>query len=251
MKTTAGTSAEGTDFFKAPGALALQRLRESGSGQPLEASREAPTPAPRCLDVARQEHERGSARPMRDADHRPRALAGLPSSTALAAARALDLGQSRRLVYVGGEGEALAAFLDTWRQLTGIWFGPAYAGHAARQFLRRRGLTHRVHYVAGESLDAIPAGDLVVLTAVDGAVLHSLQLLASAGAGWLPAEGRWLILQRESPHLSSLISLPLLQGQGLRVASWRPLSAGVQMLVCAPAHGWADGLADRSDRLTA
>lgn len=187
---------------------------------------------------------------MRDADDQPRALGGLPLSTALAAAQLLDLSSSRRLVYVGGEGETLAAFLDTWRQLTGVWFGPAYARAAAQQFLRRRGLADRVRFVAGEALDAIPAGDLVLLTAVDAAVGHSLKLLVSGGPGWLPAEGRWLILQRESPHLSSVVGLPLLQGLGLRVASQWPLSAGIQMLVCAPTHNIVELLDDRAGRLT-
>lgn len=193
----------------------------------------------------------GCAQSMRDADDQPRALGGLPLSTARAAAQLLDLSASRRLVYVGGEGETLAAFLDAWRQLTGVWFGPAYAQAAAQQLLRRRGLADRMRYVAGQTLEAIPAGDLVVLTAVDAAVARSLRLLVSAGAGWLPAHGRWLVLQRESPHLSSVLGPPLLQGQGLRVASLWPLSAGIQMLVCAPAHRFVEVLEDRAGRSTA
>lgn len=251
MKTTSGTSPEDTDLFKDDGAVSLQRVNDGGSGQPQAASREAPTPAPRWPEVARRERYRGSVQPMRSADHRPRALGGLPSSTAHAAAHALDLGQSRRLAYGRGEGKALVAFLDTWRRLTDIWFGPTYAGSAARQSLRQRGLTHRVQYLAGESVDAIPVrrpGRIDCRRrrrpARHASVGQRRRMLAAG-------RGRWFILLPESPHLSSLVGLPLLQGQGLRVASCRSLSAGVRMLVCAPAHGFADMLADRIDRLTA
>lgn len=177
-----------------------------------------------------------------------RALDALPPRAAQAAAQFLDLSRSRQLVYVGGAGEVLAAFLESWRQLAGIWLGPGDAQDAARQFLRRRGLDDRMHYVVSGALDAIPAGDLVVLSAVDAAVDISLRLLVSAGPGWLPAGGRWLILQRESPHLSSVVGAPLLQGQGLRVASRWPLAPGVQMLVCAPAHRFSEVLVHCSDR---
>jgi hypothetical protein len=172
----------------------------------------------------------------------------LPRYTTRAAAQLLDLGRSRRLVYVGGDGEVLAAFLDSWQQLSGVWLGPAEAGDAARRFLSERGLDHRMHFVAADTLSAVPAGDLVVLSAVDAAVESSLRLLVSAGAGWLPAEGRWLILQRASPHLSSVIGPQLLQGQGLRVASRWSLSADVHMLVCAPAHRFIEALGARGER---
>jgi hypothetical protein len=186
-----------------------------------------------------------------ETDDQPPAVGGLAPCTARAAAQSLDLSRSRQLVYVGGDGEVLAAFLDTWRQLAGVWLGPADAQDAARQFLRRRGLDDRVRYVAGDSLDDIAAGDLVVLNATDAAVDSSLELLVSAGPQWLPAGGRWLILQRESPHLSSVVGPPLLQGQGLRVARRWPLAPGVQMLACAPAHRFIELLGDRSDRSVA
>ena len=186
-----------------------------------------------------------------DIDVEPLAFGGLPPGTARAAAQSLDLSRSRHIVYVGGNGEVLATFLDAWQQLAGVWLGPADAQGAACQFLRLRGLDDRVCYVAGDSLDDIPAGDLVVLNATGAAVDLSLQLLVSAGPQWLPAGGRWLILQRESPHLSSVVGPPLLQRQGLRVASYWPLAPGVQMLVCAPAHRFIGLLGDRSDRSVA
>lgn len=186
-----------------------------------------------------------------DDDDQIRAFGGLLPRAAQAAAQSLDLSHARRLVYVGGKGEVLAAFLDTWRQLAGVWLGPADAQDAAHQFLGQSGLDDRMRYVTGDSLNAIPAGDLVVLSAVDAAVDVSLRLLVSASPRWLPAAGRWLILQRESPHLSSVVDTPLLRGQGLRLASRWPLSAGVHMLVCAPAHRFVEDLRDRTDRVAA
>jgi len=177
-----------------------------------------------------------------------RALSALPTRATQAATQFLDLSRPRQLVHGGGEGDVLAVFLDSWREFVGVWIGPADAQDAARLALRQRELDDRVHCVAGDALDAIPAGDLVVLSAVDAAVDVSLRLLVSAGPGWLPADGRWLILQRESPHLSSVVGGPLLHGQGLRVASRWPLATGVQMLVCAPAQRFSEVLVHCSDR---
>lgn len=160
----------------------------------------------------------------------------LSTRMAAAAAQPVDLHRFRRLVYVGGEGEVLAAFLHSWRQLSGIWLGPADGQAAASRFLRERQLSGRMRYVVGGSLAAVPAGDLVVLSAVDAAVDQSLDLLASAGAGWLPLDGRWLVLHRQSPHLSCVICPSLLHGQGLRVVSRWALPGDVQMLVCAREH---------------
>lgn len=189
--------------------------------------------------------------PWADGGHRADAPEDLPAQTARAAALTLDLSRSRRIVYVGGEGEVLAEFLDAWPQLRGVWVGPAAARVEAQRFLGQRGLDARVRYQAGDKLDTIPAADLVVLTAVDAAVDRSLQLLASAGPGWLPAGGRWLILQREHSHLASVIGPPLLQGLGLRVASQWPLAAVHRMLVCAPALRFSDAMLARSDHLVA
>lgn len=177
-------------------------------------------------------------------------MSALAASAAQAAARLIDLSRARRLVYVGGDGSLLAAFLQAWPQLGGVWFGPEEGHAAATAFLARHGLDARVRYVDGDSLDTIAAGELVVLSAVDTAVDHSLQLLASAGPQWLPAAGRWLILRRESPHLSSIVDLPLLQQLGLRVASRWSLCAGVQMLVCTPAHRFLE-LLDHGNRAAA
>lgn len=179
------------------------------------------------------------------------ACGGLPPHAAQIAAQSLDLSRSHQLLYVGGDGEALAVFLDTWRQLAGVWFGSADGEDAARQFLDQRGLGDRVRYVVGSTLDAIPASDLVVLSALDVAVDASLRLLVSAGPGWLPPKGRWIILQREYPHLSSVVSPPLLHQQGLRVASRWCLPEGVHMLVCAPAHRFVEDLQARTDRTAA
>ena len=168
-------------------------------------------------------------RPLRSCEH-PSAEAPdeLTTLTAAAAAQSIDLHRFRQLVYIGGEGEVLAAFLHSWRQLSGIWLGPADGQAAANGYLGERQLAGRMRYVAGESLAAIPAGDLVVMSAVDAAVARSLDLLASAGAGWLQPDGRWLMLHRESPHLSCVICPSLVHGQGLRacclrssLSSWR------------------------------
>jgi hypothetical protein len=168
-----------------------------------------------------------------------------------AAAQALDLSRARQLVYVGGRGEPLAAFLAAWPRLSGVWFGPAGAQGNARRFVAAHGLGERVHCVAGDRLDTIAAGDLVVLSALDEAVDTSLQLLASAGPRWLPVDGRWLMLQRCSPHLSSVVDAPLLQGLGLEVVSRWPLLGGVHMLVCTPARRFLELLASRSNRAAA
>ncbi len=185
--------------------------------------------------------------PLRSDEHpSAEALGALTThTTAAAAAQSIDLHRFRQLVYVGGEGEVLAAFLHSWRQLSGIWLGPADGQAAASRFLGERQLTGRMRYVAGESLAAVPAGDLIVLSAVDAAVDRSLDLLASAGAGWLPPGGRWLMLHRESPHLSCVICPSLLHGQGLRVVSRWALPGDVQMLVCAPKHHFIDTLGNR------
>lgn len=164
----------------------------------------------------------------------------LPAHTARAAAEALDLGRSQRLVHVGGDGGLPAAFLDAWPQLTGCWFGPIDAQDEASRLIGQRGLADRLHYVCGTALRAIPPGDLVVVSAVDAAVERSLQLLVSAGPGWLPANGRLLLLQRAAPHLSSVVCPELLQTLGLRIASRWALAAGVQLLACAPAHRFAE-----------
>ena len=63
-----------------------------------------------------------------------------------------------------------------------------------------------------------------------------------ADGRWQMADGRWLILQRASPHLSSVICPTLLHAQGLQVASHWPLPGGVQMLVCALAPRFIDTL---------
>jgi hypothetical protein len=168
--------------------------------------------------------------------------------TSRAAAQLLDLSRSRRLVYLGGEGDVLAAFLDEWHLLGGVWIGPAEAQATASRFLDERGLGARMHYVIGDTLDAIAAGDLVVASTIDAAVESTLQLLVSAGPRWLSCEGRWLILQRETPHLSCVVGGPLLHGRGLRVVSEWSLSKGVRMLVCAPAHCILETLAEFADR---
>ena len=199
--------------------------------------------------TAYPEHAEGgkTVQPM-DSDEHPcaEALAELTTRMAAAAAQSPDLHRFRRLVYIGGEGEVLAAFLHAWQQLSGIWLGPADRQAAASRFLAESQLADRMRYVAGESLAAIPAGDLVVLNAVDAAVDQSLELLASAGAGWLPPEGRWLMLQRESPHLSCVIGPSLLHAQGLRMVSRWALPAGVQMLACAPEHRFIENLGNRA-----
>jgi hypothetical protein len=138
-----------------------------------------------------------------DSDEIPRinAWRTMTSRTAAAAAQSIDLHRFRQLVYVGAEGEVLAALLDSWQQLTGVWVGSPRGQAAACRFLEQSGLADRMRYVAGDAL-AVPAVDLVVLNAVSTAVEQSLNMLVSANAGWLPPEGRWLIRQREpsSPH---------------------------------------------------
>jgi hypothetical protein len=156
---------------------------------------------------------------------------------ARAAAQALDLGHSRRLVYLGGEGGVLAAFLAEWPQLHGVWLGPAEAGPAAGRFLHEHSLSDRIRYVAGTALDDTLTGDLVVASALDADVDSTRQLLVSVDADWLPARGRCLILQREAPHPSCVVCTSTLRRQGLRVASQWVLPQGVQLLACAPGHG--------------
>ena len=117
------------------------------------------------------------------------ALRALATRTASAAAQCIDLHRFRQLVHVGGEGEVLAAFLDSWPWLRGSWLGPADAKAAAIRFLGQSWLADRMRYVAGDALAAIPAADLVVLNAVDAGVDRSLDLLVSASEGWLPADG--------------------------------------------------------------
>ena len=212
---------------------------------------------PATANPKHPKHSRGGEAAQRiRSDKHPsaEAMAVLTTRTAAAAAQSIDLHRFGQLVYIGGEGEVLAAFLQSWRQLSGIWLGPADRQAAASRFLGERQLAGRMRYVAGESLAAVPAGDLVVLSAVDAAVDRSLDLLASAGAGWLPSDGRWLMLQRQSPHLSCVICPSLLHGQGLRVVSRWTLPGDVQMLVCAPQHRFIDALVERrgpNDRLAA
>ena len=152
------------------------------------------------------------------------------------AARLLDLNLSRRMVYLGGRGDLLTALLDEWPQLAGDWLGPAEGQDEAARCLPVTGHEARMRYVVGNTLNDLPAADLVVARALDTEAASTLELLCSASPTWSSARARWLVLQHDAPHLSSVVGVPLLQHHGMRLLSQWLLSDSVRLLVCAVAH---------------
>jgi hypothetical protein len=190
--------------------------------------------------------------PARHPPVQPASVAPPSDPLARAAAELIDLSRARKLLHLGDDGTVLVALLQTWPALSGVWLGTAAAQASSERLLTERGLHDRIRYQAADALTGVDAGDLIVLNALGAAAsaAQGLVWLTSAGEGWLPPSGRWLILQRPSPHPDCAISPERLHAQGLRVASTWALADSVQMLVCAPAHRFVEALGSRINPLS-
>lgn len=170
------------------------------------------------------------------------------AAAARAAAQCLDLSGARRLLYVGGAGELLAALLAQWPHLGGVWLAPAPGQARCADFLDQHRLEARMRLQVGQALTAVAAGELVVLDALPTPgqcpdMAHDW--LAAAGPDWLPRGASLLILHRP-PEAASALSCPdVLHDLGLRRASLWPLAGGAELVVCAPAHRFVEGLGER------
>ena len=132
-----------------------------------------------------------------------RGMISVSQPVATALAKAVDFGEARLIVDVGGgAGHLLATLLKAWPQARGVVFDLAHASSIADETLRTAGVADRAHFACGSFFDAVPEGaDAYVLKSVlhnwpDEPALRIVQSVSRA----MGSDARVYLVERVMPE---------------------------------------------------